>query len=339
MLIKIKKDIFESDNLSDLNYLIRILSYKGRYDFYADYNVIVNLQTFTKLDDFDKLNIEGQFNKFTTESSKPDLIISDNIDENNFSLDEAIPFLQQPVIVVLEHSSNDGHFIKAIVKHFDKKGKLIQHLKNNWLKLGNAGGKNNFINYLTGELKTFRSLPKPNHKYLRAFVVTDSDKKSPTSTLSHQYLVDFLAENNIQYHILEKREIENYLPDEVIDSIPDNREFIDAYLDLNPIQKDYFDLEKGFPNKNFNDLEEVIKRLYSDVDEANKKIFRKNALSDKYRTEGKSFKKEFPKLFQHSTVTKETLLKRCKHHTNEPLKSPYNPKELPDLVEKIAKLL
>ena len=45
---------------------------------------------------------------------------------------------------------------------------------------------------------------------------------------------------------MEKREIENYLPNEVIETIENNNDFIQAYLRLNNLQKDYFDLEEGF---------------------------------------------------------------------------------------------
>lgn len=340
MLIDIKKDIFERDNLSDLNYIIRILSYKGRYDFYADYDVVVNLQNFNKLDELDKLNIEEQFNKFMTESSQPNLVISENNNANDYTLVEAIHFLNQPVLIVVENRLNDGHFVKAIIKHFDKKGTIVKHLENRWLKIENAGGKNNFINYLKAELKTYRSLPKPNHRYLRVFVIADSDKKSPNSDPKNQNLIDFLRENDIKSHILQKREIENYLPNETIGSILDNREFVDAYLRLDSIQKDYFDLEKGFDKRRkFEDLPEEIKKLYKNISEGDKKIFRKQDLESKYKNQGQSFKSEFPKLFHHKTVTKKSLLNRCKHHSNNPSVPPYNPNELPELVEKIAKLL
>ncbi|MFK7980526.1 MAG: hypothetical protein AB8G86_11120 [Saprospiraceae bacterium] len=335
MLIEIRKDIFENSNFDELNFLIRLLSYKGRYSFFVNIRAVKGVSNFEKLSELDKSHIEAQFNKTILESTNPDLIVTQDNDTVAYSLNEAISFLQQPVIIVVENSLNDGHFVRTIVKHFDKTGLLIRHLENNWLKLGNAGGKSNFINFLSGEMESFKSLLKPNNQLLRFFVIADSDKKSPNTSVGKQKLITFLEVNKIpnQYHILEKREMENYLPDETIDSILDNRVFIDAYLRLSPIQKDYFDLEKGFDrNKKFEDLADEIKNLYEDISNVDKKIFRKENLVKKYKNQGQSFKTEFPKLFHHPTVTKKTLLKRCKHHTG-------NPNELPDLVEKIAKLL
>ena len=135
--------------------------------------------------------------------------------------------------------------------------------------------------------------------------------------------------------------MENYLPDETINTITDNRDFVDAYLRLNPIQKDFFDLEKGFDRRRpFRDLQpEEVRQFYGDISESDKTTFRHKSLEDKYKSQGTTFKSGFPKLFHHGTVSKATLLKRCAHHSNSPTSHPYNPKELPDLVERIAKLL
>ena len=340
MLIKIDKDIFEGENFRGLNTLIQILSWKGRYELFIDLPFVLDSDLFKRLDEDDRVNIEGQFNKCVTESKRPGFHVSES-EDNAFNIEEAIRFFTQPVAIVLENSLNDGPFVRAIIEHFDKKGILSEHLKNSWIKFGNSGGKDNFVNYLSAELRTFRNLPKENHHYLRAFVITDSDKKFPDMEQENdkKRIIEFLEENNIPFHILEKREMENYLPDEAIDSIPDNREFIDAYLKLKPVQKDYFDLEKGFPNRNFEQLSNGIKDLFRGVNEEDKKVFRKRSLAEKYKSSGQTFKSEFPKLFHSAKVTKETLLKRCAHHSDKPEKHPYNPKELPGLVERIAKLL
>lgn len=341
MLIEIQKDIFEDSEFEELGFLLRILSYKGRYNFFVDINIVSGISNFDRLNELDKANIEAEFNKTILESSTPDLIVTKGENLNEYNLEEAIFFLNQPITIVVENSLNDGHFVRTIIKHFDKTGLLVKHFENHWLKLGNAGGKNNFINFLSSELKSYRRFSKANHRYLRAFVIADSDKKFPiiNNGEKQQKLVNFLQENKIPFHILEKREMENYLPDETINSIPDHREFIDAYLKLSPIQKDFFDLEKGFRDKRFSNLYENIQHHYKSVGEEDYKIFRKQGLANKYKEAGQNFKAEFPKLFHHSSVTKESLLKRCEHHSNSSLESPYNPNELPELVEKIAKLL
>jgi len=84
-------------------------------------------------------------------------------------------------------------------------------------------------------MNSFENLPKENHKYLRCFVLVDSDKKFPNDTTKQNRvnLFQFLDSLGIPYHELEKREMENYLPDEVFETIEDNNDFIQAYLKLN----------------------------------------------------------------------------------------------------------
>ena len=50
--------------------------------------------------------------------------------------------------------------------------------------------------------------------------------------------------------------------------------FIKAYNRLSPIQKDYFDLEKGFPNIKFENLNVEIQKLYQNISDNDKKVFR-----------------------------------------------------------------
>lgn len=333
MLIEINTDTFQTEKFRELNTLIQLLVYKGRYQVFIDFSLIRDNPIYLRLDEDDRKLIEQQFNRVIQESRKVDVFISESEPEK-FGLSEAIRYFNQPFIILVENSRNDGHFIRALFRNFDKSGKLTQHLQNGWLEIGNAGGQNNFINFLTDKLRNFRTLPKPNHSYLRVFVIIDSDKKwlEQSLTDNQQNLIHFLEDNQIPFHILEKREMENYLPDEVIDTIEDDRDFVDAYLHLNPIQKDFFDLENGLPNKNFQQLPDEIRALFEDVSENDRRILRQGSFSNKYKNLKQSFKSEFPRLFHHVLVNQETLLKRCEHHEN-------NPDELPDLIEKLIHLI
>lgn len=310
--------------------------YKGRYDLFFDLSQNPDYELFPESD---KIVLEEMFNKVINEGLTPKLVVSEK-DKNCFNLDEAIRYLSEPLKIIVENSNNDAHFVNAIMKCFDGE-KFIKDRKNGWIKFENAGGTTNIINACGELLKMFRSLPKPNKLYLRAFAIIDCDRIHPTMPLSieKEKVINFLNENDIPYHVLEKREMENYLPDEVIDTIVDSREFVEAYLRLSPIQKDFFDLEKGFKNKNFNDLNSEVKNLYNDLSDEDKKVFRKNSLEG-YPNEGNSFKVEFPRLFSDKLATKETLLRRCEHHNREEKNiHPYNPNELPDLVKRIVELL
>src|SRR5690349_16598167 len=121
--------------------------------------------------------------------------------------------------------------------------------------------------------------------------------------------------------------MENYLPEEVYDTIADNQEYIKAYKRLTPIQKDYIDIEKGFiSNKEYEThYIDEIKELFNTVSQVDRNIFRADTLNIP------NFKVEFPKLFENAAVTQTSLQKRIAHQTNN--------NELGDILDKINKLL
>jgi hypothetical protein len=142
-------------------------------------------------------------------------------------------------------------------------------------------------------------------------------------------LKTYLESLGVPFHILTKREMENYLPDEAIQTVEGNRDFIKAYVRLKPEQKDYFDLEKGFPGQNRRQVEQAkgaaFQMLYQSVSDADWQVFRKQyfGLSD--------FKNEFPRLFEAEQVTQETLQARVAHQDN--------PDELKDILDAITRCL
>ena len=236
--------------------------------------------------------------------------------------------------LILENIENDAYFIRALIKNFKKKGeKIKQHLSEDWLKF-DMGGGSTIPNVIRSEKQRFENnkgkFPKESHIYLRYFVLIDSDKKYPNAILNDdkQKLIKLLENNNIKYHILEKREIENYMPDIVFSEIQGDQKYIKVYLDLEPVQKDYFDIEKGFDTK-YQQLPLEVQKLYESVSDTNKEIFRKNKL-DMIDSNGEklSFKSNFPKLFQDcNNINQENLQARC------------GTSELKEILDKIAELL
>lgn len=327
MIIEIKPNIFEDNqNLKDVNYLLNIFSENRRYDYFCEYSLIKGTSLFNNLLKLNKDLIEEYFNRFVGESNlKIGYTVSKVSSETEFNFEEAKIFFNQPFIVILENSLNDGYFIDQVITAFKKKGKVIRrHKKNNWLKYGNGGGCTNIPNFIEGEKKNFKDLPKENHKYLKCFVLIDSDKRFPTDVRPERdKLFKYLTENNIPYHELTKREMENYLPDEVISLIDKNDEYIKAYLSLSPTQKDYFDIEKGFEDKNLNSFDQGVKDLYDGLSNEVISIFRKKKMNID------NFKTEFPKLFEQAK--QENLKNRTNHQSN--------PSEIEDILGKITKLL
>jgi len=327
MLIEIRPDIFEDlKYFSGLKALLAICSYKNRYDFFVELSEVRKMPLYAQLDVYDTDVLEEFYNRSIERSWNPTHKISES-ETDSFGLDEAIRFLNQPLLIILENSDNDSHFVDALLRNFTKQSKKIRrHKENSWLKYAMGAGSS-IKHVINPEMRTFDNLPKQNHKYLRCFVLIDSDKRFPTQALKKglENLEKFLIQYEVPYHILEKREMENYLPEEVFDEIENNEDYIDAYKRLSSVQKDYFDIELGFPNKNFNSLQQEIQDLYHDLSENDKTIFRKQSL------ELDDFKNEFPKLFQSNKVTRGSLLRRCEHQND--------PNELPNILEKITELL
>lgn len=330
MVIEIRNDIFtEIRNLKDVNYLIGLFSNNRRYGYFCDISVIGETELYRSLLDIDRIIIEEYFNKHIFESTEINFKIESEPSSTSFNLEEAKRYFNQPFIIILENRLNDSYFVNSIIANFKKRSKIIKrHLDNGWLDYGNGGGLDNIINEIKAMMKPFENLPKANHKYLRCFVLVDSDKKFPSDSInqSRVNLFQFLNSIHIPYHELEKREMENYLPDEIIETIENNNDFIQAYLRLNDLQKDYFDLEEGF-TENLNRSSDGVQELFRDVSQEDYKILRSSKIQLL-----PSFKSEFPKLFSHPKITQEAFKKRVSHQVNDP-------NEFETILDKISQLL
>lgn len=330
MVVKLEEDLFRQENLQNLRGLIWLATYKGRYDLVADIAAIG--PDLDRLDGADQEVLTERFERWMQEGNpEAHVVVSSSEQPDHFTLEEAITYLNQPLKILLENSDNDANFLNALLKHFKKKGKKISRFKGNqFLEYANAGGKTNVEHYIRGELRKYGSLPKESQRYLRLFVLVDSDsehkgEEKPAITALKTYLESL----GVPYHILTKREMENYLPDEVIQSVEGSPDFIQAYLRLQPEQKDYFDLEKGFPDQNRSQVEqakgEAFRMLYESVSGADWQVFRRQnfGLSD--------FKNALPRLFEAEQVTQETLQARVAHQDN--------PDELKDILDAITRCL
>ncbi|MFK7797468.1 MAG: hypothetical protein AB8E82_08435, partial [Aureispira sp.] len=263
--------------------------------------------------------------------AQPDHCISTQKKTNHWSIEEAIPFFQQPVSILVENNKNDAYFVRAIIYYFGT-NKVKEHLKNGWIRFENAGGCGNVRNFLKGALTVFEDLGSRYNKhvgaYFRGLIVLDSDKEWPTQPDQHTKLKRELSQedkiNNV--HVLKKRMIENYMPDEVFGEILNGehqrvahkeKTWIQTYLRLTPKQKDYIKMEKN-KNTTFADS------LFDSISEADRAILKEGFSYPK-------IKNNLPLLFKHSPqVHKQTLKKRCKSTDIN---------ELQTIVDKIIALL
>ncbi|MFZ2724631.1 MAG: hypothetical protein WAX77_00080 [Methylococcaceae bacterium] len=343
MIVEIKQDVFDViHDFKGLKHLIQILTYKQRYQLFIEYSLVKNSNDYKKLDISDREEIEAIYNEIINSGVdiNPKYFVSvNNHQENYFNIDEAIRFFSQPVSIILENSLNDQYFLLAIIKFFDDSKEIQKHLNNGWIQFENAGGCTNVENFINSKLQSFNNLAlhynKNNCIYLRCFILLDSDKEFSNAPQKYEYekLLPFLTANNIKNHILEKRCMENYMPDEVYIDISSNNlaltTWFNAYRFLNSEQKDFLNIHNGFPKKdkagnpiiNRNDLPQSIQQLYVDVSESNYQILNKGFKLPNFKT-------EFPKNFDtNHQIHKSTLQARC--GTNE----------LQEIIDKIIELL
>lgn len=330
MRVEIKKDIFDGKDFKGLNYLIQITSYEGRYEIFVDIPKIFKCDLYKRIDDEDKELLNEAFDKAITDNKNSDIIISFKKNDVYFNIQEAIRFLIQPVSIVLENSLNDSFFIKAISQHFDSSGTIQRHIDNGWIQFENAGGCTNVENFMKGKLQSFNNLPKNNLSYLRSLVVLDSDKDYSTAPQKKTYtdLIIFLGTKSV--HILSKRAMENYMPEDVFSYLSDKRlkAWVDVYMHLNQSQKDYLNIYDGFPKKNpdgstrtrRNELSTGILDLFRDVSDVNFSILDGGfKLAD--------FKTVFPQFFLSRHTYKHNMTHRA------------NSNELLEIINKIKELL
>lgn len=332
MIVEIKQDIFKDKDIKGLAYLIQILNYKQRYALFIELGLFKETDFSKKLDFDERQEIEENYNKIITEGVAPSYFVSNHSED--FNIDEAIRFFTQPVSIVLENSLNDQYFLRAIIKYFDASKRIEEHLENGWIQFENAGGCTNVKNFIEGKLQSFNNLPKGNSDYLRCFVLLDSDKQYLSSGIKQEYIafLNFFELNNIAQHILEKRCMENYMPDYVFDSIGSGNQELEnwysSYKHLNQEQKDFLNIGTGFSKKNPDgtsikartELDLKVQDLYSNVSPTNYGILNKGFNLARFKT-------EFPKHFEHYQVHKDSLKSRC------------NSDELQEIITKIRELL
>ena len=308
--------------MTDLRKLIDDLCYKSKYNFFIDIEQIENDLIF---DQFYKENneiIARFYEMFVTTNPKDIIIISNN--DGDFNLSEAIIFIEEKFELILENDMNDGEFVNCLLKEFNEKSKKIIHFKeNNWFKYQNAGGATGVINTIQQKINHFG-----NRKFLKCFVLVDSDLDYPQiENKKRKNLIDFCYNNNIPFHILHKREIENYLPLDIFNEINPTSLFVRTYIDrLDNNQRDFIDIENGI-NKSRKNLEKNKKEVFNFFSNLIENDF--NNLRNGISSEFENFKRDYAKLFKKAK--REGLLERTNHQTN--------PKELEEILEKITALL
>lgn len=302
----------------------------------------------SKLDYLEFLVFSGIVSRSINQPTEPhssDCVVivggqQDDIDKR-FAPTEINEYLNSPATIVVENGKNDGCFVRAIMKHFAPSINFEEQLSNSFVVIDPASGSG-----AKSRIEYFLNIHHDQPKYLRCLVIVDGDKRFPGDNTYGSYQTQqtdgaYFQSKNVTYHVLEKRAMENYMPDEVFEH---NRnvfsdDWVNAYLYLTEEQKDYYYIAEGFqkdiPNYkrqaqiyDWQDLPNGIQTLYRDVVQT---ANYHHLLKQPYHHG--NFKNDFPVYFVNSPyVYKDSLLRR----------SPCNASgksEIEEIAEKIRQLL
>jgi hypothetical protein len=293
--LKLKKytedNIFSVEDSSQLSQLISsIIRWKSLL-IYCEYDEIAILDSFRNLSESDKNYLESSFVYYMTSSanqSEFDLIIDSdsNVGSNTLNLDHALNYISTTARIVVENPLSDKPFLDSLVRNFQKylKKTFIKDYDQSLIEFANAGGRDNILNELENQNDRFVFRINEFDLNPKVFVLMDSDRNYIDENFPNPALIESLKLKNISFHVLQLREIENYLSDAKISEFQDYNDFIKAYLSMTPLQKGFFKIEKGFPNKNFDQLADNVQSLYSSLDSKYKRLFRKEKFPlDKFK--------------------------------------------------------
>ena len=338
MIVKIESTIYNTEKYLDILDQILPLFYSSKHDWYVKNSEeildsawmeveVAGTWKKAKVDDLIKTAVKSIYIDKNKQKSIITVIYGDNETAYSYKPDNALKLLNDSLYIVVENSNSDRIFIETIAKAFNKV-KITEAINKEWIKFDAGGGGGEVPKRIDFHLK---KTYKP-----RIYILVDSDRENPTDNHHAKNIVDKCEEKELieekDFHILFKRAIENYIPSESLknmsetfDNIPEKVKIaIKIYCSLSNEQQDYYNLKKGFNNKGKYPPNQ--EKLFNNI----------NIKSEKFKalrqgTKISDFKpNNLYKLFNQSdTVTKQTLLNRCKR----------NPNELENIMKQISSLL
>lgn len=157
------------------------------------------------------------------------------------TLEDDLADLQRPAYVVVENEISDGAFLRAVCHVFEG-ADIIEAFEQGRVELTNGGGGGQVPAYAGQRAERFR-------RTVRVALVLDSDRYyADEQTKSHELAAN-VAEHGVRAHVLSLREIENYVPDRVLESLEPRHKYsaqLEALKQLNPEQRGCLDMKKGF---------------------------------------------------------------------------------------------
>lgn len=319
----IAKDCFEPIHQQHLSLLVKLVANS------SDFNSVIvedpdvfESEVFNSLDKNDKDILADSFNASIIDSTKREgetVKVSTRDTSMDtlkvFSPKEVVDYIQEPLCVLLENDLYDGRFIRCLIHNFGS-DRVKRALEQNKIRMGNSGGCGNTKNTLTERLRGFCY----KTKFLRVCIVWDGDHEYPGKKVTkYDKDIEDLDTMGIRYHILYKREMENYMPEDAVRTLvsPQFTSWFNAYNAMSDVQKDHYDMNDGFKyskvqytSANREQLPDGVKELYADVSDANFDI-----LKDGLKIG--NFKDAFSSAFESSPfANKAALLARTASQEN-----------------------
>ena len=349
MKVRIDKSVFADANdrnkQLELRFLLHIILYKNRYELKISDEDILYTEGYGQLTQSDREYIEHVVAMdIVTSSNSYDCEVKTGGEaeytQRIFSAEEAIMYLLQPLSVILENGLNDSHFMNVVFRLFDATGVLPRFVENGWIRYENAGGCMNVKNFLKARILQFAG----KRKFLRCFVLLDGDRRYPADVKSderYKKLRELMDAWHVSYHILEKRSMENYMPDEAMQAVAGTKfkEWFNAYNSLTPGQKDYLSIAKGFETDITEEDKRKVRKKEGLLTTKDKKIRKKSYVRDLlphdeqlfYATVSPgnflhlekglkigNFKEKFPESFGNTAFTYKANLLQRTCHQNDP---------------------
>ncbi|MEU8174029.1 hypothetical protein AB0C14_14210 [Microbispora hainanensis] len=150
--------------------------------------------------------------------------------------------LRQPAVLLVEDEFSDRCFLLAVARVFEMTS-VAEAEATHRLDIRHCGGKDRAYRQALHVASRFR-------RTIRAALLLDSDRFAPGQVTRCHKIADNARAVGVQVHVLELREVENYVPNKVLAMLQPIRETtkkIDALKTLTPEQRGYFDMKKGFP--------------------------------------------------------------------------------------------
>lgn len=152
---------------------------------------------------------------------------------------EARQCLDSPAYVVVENAESDAAFVRAMITAM-KRDELQKALDKGWWKFEHMGGAEEVK-------KCVERIRKNSKGILRVFVLADSDSEYPGHyTATIKFVETYCVSHRVPFHILLKRDSENYLPVNVLSHVKQKRKVFQAFLNLSSEQQDFYDMKNGF---------------------------------------------------------------------------------------------